>query len=160
MNRSLSKSFLLFSCIFFDPMIFTNQAFFASATLRPNLRGQRQKMRRDLYFGLAAHTPIRAHQNDGTSNCLRQKGPILSDVMQKCSHYTDRGPFSNPANRRYTYANFLTLTNLSMPHSVHTNCSLNNSPVICIARIIESNLRATATIAIFLRPFWPAITRS
>ncbi len=55
-------------------------------------------MLRDLYLGLATHTPIRAHLKDGTSNCLRQKGPILSDVMQTCSHFTDRGPFSNPAN--------------------------------------------------------------
>ena len=62
---------------------------FARRPLCSNTRGRGVKMRRDLYFRLASHTPIRAHhkacpraqRRDGTQNCLRQKGPILSDVI-------------------------------------------------------------------------------
>jgi hypothetical protein len=61
MNRSLSNRFLCFLKTFFDPKIFINQVFLASAPLRPKQRGQRPKMRRDGYIGLAARTPIRTH---------------------------------------------------------------------------------------------------
>jgi hypothetical protein len=55
-------------------------------------------MRRDSCLRLAAHTPIRAHLDDGTSNCLRTKGPILRDAMPKGSQFLTQNPFANPAS--------------------------------------------------------------
>ena len=62
--------------------LLSGSAFFTRRPLRRKLRGRGVKNAAGFYFRLAAHTPIRAHhKNDGTQNCLRQKGPILSDVI-------------------------------------------------------------------------------
>jgi len=70
------------------------------------MRGRGAKNTAGLYFGLAAQTPIRAHQKDGTSNCLRKKDPILSNAMPNGSHCFAQDPFSNPVNLRYFYVDF------------------------------------------------------
>ena len=120
--------------------------------------GPRSKSAAGLPLGLAAHTPIRTRPNDGTLNCLRSKGPILRDVI--ATGVTLHRPGSFLLSRQpKSYAGSLTLPILLTPHSLQTNSSLNSSPVTCIARIILNSLRATATIAIFLRAFCPHITR-
>jgi hypothetical protein len=75
------NKFSIFLLTFFHLTIFDNRVFFARRPLRPNLRGRGAKNTAGLYSRLAAQTPIRAHQNSGTSNLIRPKVPILSDVI-------------------------------------------------------------------------------
>lgn len=95
--------------------------------------------------------------SDGTSSFIRLKTPILSDVifrLSRNSHFATTGMFPmsrQPANYPYAASCKSTLLIIS---------SLNNSPLISIARIIISSFLHTATIAIFLRPVWPPLTRS
>jgi len=75
--------------------LLSGSAFFTRRPLRQKLRGRGVKNAAGFYFRLAAHTPIRAHhKNDGTQNCLRQKGPILSDVISANGGLTLRRPGS------------------------------------------------------------------
>ena len=136
-------------------MHFVNQAFFTRRRLHKK-QAARSKKCGGIYYGLAAQTPIRAHQNSGTSNLIRLKAPILSGVISATGGLTFpnyQDPFDYPANLNH-YAASIKLSTL------FTRSSLNSSPVNSIARIILNNFLHTATIAIFLRPFCPALTRS
>jgi hypothetical protein len=111
------------------------------------------------YRELTSQPPIRARHSDGDIKLNMAAGPILCDVMLKAHITQTRIPPVIPlAPKSLPYDTFL----FSFFHCccLKTNCSLNTSPVINIARIILSIFRAVATIAIFLRLSWPCRIRS
>jgi hypothetical protein len=81
MNRSRSTSFsFLFNHFFISHSLPTGY-FLPADPFAQTGGGEEQKSTAGLNFRLAAQTPIRAHQNSGTSNLIRPKVPILSDVI-------------------------------------------------------------------------------
>jgi len=102
MNRSHSSTIFVISHNFF--FISTIFLFIESFARRPFARSRaEEQMTAGYYCGLATHTPIRAHLNDGTSSLMRAKAPILRDVIfaNANSHFTNWDPLAYPANHPY-----------------------------------------------------------
>jgi hypothetical protein len=150
MNRSRSRGFCTLDTFSF--LLSHSQTFPSGCTSvrsrrpAPEKPGPRDPNTAGYTFRLAcpnsySYSSIR----DGTLSFLRLAGPILCAVVPMPAF---RRPGSCPLSRQPVHIPYYAA--ISAAHILPTRVSLNTSPVINIARIIDSSFLPTATFATFL----------